>query len=62
MYRVTETSSGIYSKEIDLDRAEDISDIETLAQEGEVVMIVADLEDLSEIGINAEDVINVEDE
>ena len=62
MYRVVLLSGKAYAVEFDslINNEEEIENIEQFALEGNVVLVVEDLDSLSEVGIDEEDVIIVE--
>jgi collagenase-like PrtC family protease len=67
MYRITIMSGKFYAVKIDLSNTEkqtkrEIEEIETFTSEGTPIILVNELEDLEELGIDVDDVLMVERE
>lgn len=56
MYKVLKMTSKFYAKKIDITDEDDIEDIESFTNEGTPVILVEDLQDLSILGINPENI------
>jgi len=56
MYKVLKMTSKFYAKKIDITDEDDIEDIESFTNEGTPVILFEDLQDLSILGINPENI------
>ena len=56
MISIVKMSSGYYGKHFDLEDEVDRDGIDTFIQEGTPVILVSELQDLEEIGINPDDI------